>query len=158
MNTEPNQTAHWVMPGTYTATLTVDGKVYTQTFTIKMDPRVKTSTAILQQQHDLSWQCYAGRKECMKILEDIRSYRSNLKTQFSNADQLNKKDKAARELEASPQGSTEPSFGRLNSGFASVFNVLQDSDMPPTIQMINAVKELNQQMIVLKKKWAELKK
>jgi len=158
MNTEPNQTAPWVTPGTYTATLTVDGKVYTQTFTIKMDPRVKTPTATLQQQHDLSLQCYTSREECMKILEDIRSYRSNLKNQFSNADELNKKDKLARELEATQQGSTDPSFGRLSSGFASVFNALQDSDMPPTTQMINAVKELNQQMIVLKKKWAELKK
>jgi len=158
MNTEPNQTAPWVTPGTYTATLTVDGKAYTQTFTIKMDPRVKTSTATLQQQHDLSFQCYTSREECMKILEDIRSYRSNLKNQFSNADELNKKDKLARELEATQQGSTDPSFGRLSSSFASVFNALQDSDMPPTTQMINAVKELNQQMIVLKKKWEELKK
>jgi hypothetical protein len=163
MNTEPNQTAPWVMPGAYTATLTVDGKVYTQTFTIKMDPRVKTSSANLQQQHDLSLQCYVRRKENMKVLEDIRLYRSQLKSQLttlspSAVDELNKKDKLARELEATPQGSTEPSFGRLNSGFASVFNVLQDSDMPPTTQMINAVKELNQQMIALKKKWEDLKK
>ena len=123
-----------------------------------MDPRVKTSATILQQQHDLSWQCYAGREECMKTLEDIHSYRSNLKSQFSNPDELNKKDKLVRELESTPQGSSEPSFGRINNGLASVFNALQDSDMPPTTQMINAVKELNQQMIVLKKKWAELKK
>ena len=123
-----------------------------------MDPRVKTSTATLQQQHDLSLQCYNSREECMKILEDIRSYRSNLKNQFSNADELNKKDKLARELENTPQGSTEPSFGRLNGGFASVFGALQDSDTPPTTQMINAVKELNQQMSVLKKKWEDLKK
>jgi hypothetical protein len=157
-NTEPNQTSPWVMPGTYTATLTTDGKVYTQSLTIKMDPRVKTSPTGLQQQHDLSFECYKGRKECMEILNDIRLFRSNIKSQITNADELNKKDKAARELEATPQGSTEPSFGRLNSGFASVFNVLQDSDMPPTTQMINAVKELNQQMIVLKKKWEDLKK
>ena len=62
------------------------------------------------------------------------------------------------ELESTPQGSIEPSFGRLNSGFASVFNALQDSDMPPTTQMINAAKELNQQMVNLKKKWEDLKK
>ena len=163
MNTEPNQTAPWIMPGTYTATLTVDGKVYTQTFTIKMDPRVKTSLQNLKLQHDLSLQCYNRREECMKILEDIRSYHAKIRRQLTNAsaavaDELNKKDKLARELEATPQGSTEPSFGRLNNGFASVFNVLQDSDMPPTTQMINAVKELNQQMIVLKKKWEDLKK
>lgn len=158
MNTAPDQTAPWIMPGTYIATLTVDGKVYSQTFTIKMDPRVKTSKTSLQLQHDLSLQCYKGRKECMKILDEIRLYRSNLKNQISNADELNKKDKLARELENTPQGSTEPSFGRLNGGFASVFSALQDSDMPPTAQLINAVKELNQQMIVLKKKWEDIKK
>jgi len=158
MNTAPDQTSPWIMPGTYTVSLTVDGKVYSQTFTIKMDPRVKTSAANLQQQYDLSFQCYMGRKECMSILDEIRLYRSNLKSQISNADELNKKDKLARELENTPQGNTEPSFGRLNGGFASVFGALQDSDTPPTTQMINAVKELNQQMIVLKKKWDELKK
>src|SRR5436190_7650204 len=99
----------------------------------------------------------------MSILEDIRLYRLKLKSQLTNAapkvaDDLNKKDKQARELESSPFGSTEPSFGKLNNGFASVFGALQDSDMPPTTQMINTVKELNQQMIVLKKKWEEIKK
>ena len=163
MNTAPDQTAPWVMPGTYTAQLTVDGKVYTQTFTIKMDPRVKTPVTSLQQQYDLSFQCYSGRKECMNILEEIRLYRLQLKGQLTNAtpavaDELNKKDKAVRELESTPFGSTEQSFGRLNSGYASVFNALQDSDMPPTTQMINAVKELNQQMTTLKKKWEDLKK
>lgn len=163
MNTEPNQTAPLVMPGSYIARLTVDGKVYLQTFTVTMDPRVKASLPNLQLQYDLSLKCYESRKECMKILEEIRSYRSAIRGKLTNAspavaDELNKKDKLARELEATPQGSTEPSFGRLNSGFASVFGALQDSDMPPTTQMINAAKELNQQMIVLKKKWEDLKK
>jgi hypothetical protein len=163
MNTEPNQTAPLVMPGGYIARLTVDGKVYLQTFTVAMDPRVKTSLPNLKSQYDLSLNCYENRKECMNILEDIRSYRSSIRSQLTNAapavaDELNKKDKIARELEATPQGGAEPSFGRLNSGFASVFNALQDSDMPPTTQMINAVKELNQQMTTLKKKWEDLKK
>src|SRR4030095_10199285 len=163
MNTAPDQTAPWVMPGNYIAILTADGISDTTMFTIKMDPRVKTSLPNRKLQHDLSLQCYNGRKECMKVLEEIRSYLSMLHSQLTNAapavaDELNKKDKLARELENTPQGSTEPSFGRLNSGFASVFGALQDSDMQPTTQMINAVKELNQQMIVLKKKWAELKK
>jgi photosystem II stability/assembly factor-like uncharacterized protein len=163
MNTAPDQTSPWVMPGNYIVRLTIDGKIHEQTITIKMDPRVKTPVASLQQQHDLSLQCYDGRKECMNILEEIRLYRSQLKAQLTNttpvvADEQNKKDKIARELEATPQGSTEPSFGRSNTGFASVFNILQDSDTPPTTQMINAVKELNRQMINLKKKWNDLKK
>jgi photosystem II stability/assembly factor-like uncharacterized protein len=135
MNTAPDQTAPWVMPGDYIAILTADGISDTAMFTIKMDPRVKTSKTNLQLQHDLSLQCYEGRKECMKILEEIRLYRSMLHSQLTNtvpavADELNSKDKTARELEATAQGSNEPSFGRLNSGFASVFGALQDSDMP----------------------------
>ncbi|HEU5168346.1 MAG TPA: hypothetical protein VFU29_22530, partial [Chitinophagaceae bacterium] len=157
MNTAPDQTSPWAMPGTYTAQLTVDGKVYTQTFTIKMDPRVKTSSGDLQMQHDLSLQCYTGRKECMNLIADIRSYRTAPKSGVTG-DEYKKLYQALIELEVTPQGSTEPSFGRLNSGFTSVFNVLQDSDMPPTIQMTNAVKELNQQMVILKKKWEDLKK
>ena len=58
MNTAPDPTSPWVMPGTYTARLTVDGKIYDQSFTVKMDPRVKTSAKDLQLQHDLSLSCY----------------------------------------------------------------------------------------------------
>ena len=94
----------------------------------------------------------------MKIIDEIRSYRSSLKSRITDADELNKKDKEAAAFESTLQGSNDWSFGRLNAGFSSVFNVLQDSDMPPTTQMINAVKELNQQMIALKKKWEDLKK
>ncbi len=42
-NTAPEETSPWVMPGNYKARLTVDGKTYEHSFSIKMDPRVKTS-------------------------------------------------------------------------------------------------------------------
>src|ERR1043165_9595034 len=42
-NTPPEPTSPWAMPGKYSAVLTVDGKKYSQTFTVKMDPRIKTS-------------------------------------------------------------------------------------------------------------------
>ncbi len=141
MNTEPDQTSPWVMPGTYVARLTVDGKIFDQPFTVKMDPRVKTTTAALQQQHDLSLQCYEGRKECMKILEEISQYKLKAQNQL------------VKEIETSKAG-----FSRLMNSFASVHAALQDSDMPPTTQQINAVKELQQQLNELKKKWNELKK
>src|SRR5580698_10128623 len=56
--TAPNPTSPWVMPGTYTVKLTVDGKSYTQPLLIKMDPRVKTPVAELKKQYDLSDKCY----------------------------------------------------------------------------------------------------
>ncbi len=44
----------WVMPGRYQAKLTVDWSSTTQSFTVRMDPRVKTPTAALRRQFVLS--------------------------------------------------------------------------------------------------------
>jgi hypothetical protein len=161
-NTEPAQTAPWVMPGKYIVRLTVDGRVLTQSFTIKMDPRVKTSLPGLQKQHDLSLQCYEGRKECMHILEEIRLYRLMLRGQMTNppanvADDLNKKDKQAALMENNPPGSNAPSFRRYNNSFAAISNTLQESDQPPTAQAIAALAETQKQLQELKIKWIELK-
>ncbi len=57
-NTAPEYTSPWVMPGTYTARLTVDGRTQSQSFSVKMDPRIKTSSLDLQKQHDYSLKCY----------------------------------------------------------------------------------------------------
>jgi hypothetical protein len=163
MNTAPNQTSPFVMPGNYIVRLTIDGKVHQQMVTIKMDPRVKTSMKDLQMQYDLSLQCYNGRKECMKIIEEIRFYRSQIKNQLtilspSAIDELNKKDKEAASLESTPQGSQTESFTKVNGEFASIFNILQDSDTPPTTQTIAAFKEADAAFKELKKKWDALKK
>lgn len=120
-NTDPVPTSPWVMPGTYQARLTIDGKTYTKTFTIKMDPRVTTSLQDLQTQFDLSWQCYQGRKECLQILAGL------------------------------PAGSNDPGFRRLSFSFASLQGVLQDNDMPPTKSQQSAVKELIKKLEALKR-------
>ena len=64
-NTPPDATAPWVMPGNYKIRLTANGQTQEQPITITMDPRVKTSTAQWQRQHDLSMICYEGRKKSM---------------------------------------------------------------------------------------------
>ncbi|HEY6808139.1 MAG TPA: hypothetical protein VI160_05060, partial [Gemmatimonadales bacterium] len=50
------------LPGVYTARLTVDGKSYTQTFTVRNDPRSPATAADLAAQHDLQMKLYAGAK------------------------------------------------------------------------------------------------
>jgi hypothetical protein len=104
-NTAPEATAPWVMPGSYTITLQVNGKTYTQPLELKIDPRVKTSVQDLQKQHDLSMICYEGRKKTI--------------------------DK-------------NPALYRK---FSALFEILEQTEMAPTSQVINAVlaaqKELN---------------
>lgn len=65
MNTAPDATSPWVMPGVYIAKLTVDGKEFFQAFRVKMDPRVKTATKDLQLQHDISVMCYNNIQKCI---------------------------------------------------------------------------------------------
>ena len=120
MNTAPDPSSPWVMPGTYTARLTVDaspngeagrGKTYNQSFTVKMDPRVKTSAKDLQLQHDLSLSCYNYIKKCMNDLNTVTD-----------------KDKLT-------------AIRKYVSSFTGLQNALQDGDWPPTTQMIKAVNE-----------------
>ncbi len=51
------------LPGVYSIKLTVDGKSYTQTVTVKNDPRSPASAADLLAQHDLLMKLYDGSKE-----------------------------------------------------------------------------------------------
>lgn len=161
-NTPPSQSAPWVMPGNYIVKLTVDGKTLSQSFTVRMDPRVKTSFADLQKQHDLSIVCYESMKECQNIVKDIIAYRSTLKSQITNApasaaDALNKNDQLAEELENTPQGKNGPSFVKLNGNFATLQSDMQNADVAPTSPTINAVSDAQKQLNELIKKWNELK-
>ena len=117
-----------------------------------MDPRVKSSAADLQKQHDLSLICYEGRKKCMESLNEIRIYKSRLNGRDSSN---NSKQPSA--LESTPQGSQAPSFARLNNNFASLQNILQETDMLPTTQTAAAVKEAQKQLNDLLSKWNHLK-
>ena len=154
-NTAPNETSPFVMPGTYLVALTVNGqRVSEQRLTIKMDPRIKTTVADLQKQHDLSKQCYDGRKKCMAALQEIRSFRSQASGSNGITSEM---EKQLSQLENTPAASQDPSFGRLNNAFGSLFNVIQETDMPPTTQSIAAAMEFQKQLELLLAKWKKLR-
>ena len=157
------------MPGVYTAKLTVDGKSFTQTFTIKMDPRVKTSVADLQKQHDLSLQCYTMRRDGIELQKQVHAFRTELQSQLAaagnkEAEKFSSLEKQAAALEGAQgfgfrrggQGQ-EPSFGRLNNSFAGLLNLFQESDRPPTSQAVAAFNNAKKQFDELLRKWTELK-
>ena len=85
-NTAPDATAPWVLPGTYTIRMTVGGKTLEQALEIKMDPRVKTTMADLQRQHNLSKACYDARKQTMNKYPQIDRKLSSLFEILDNTD------------------------------------------------------------------------
>ena len=162
-NTAPDQTSPWVMPGNYWVRLTVDGRsLLSQPLIINMDPRVKTSTADLQKQHDLSLQCYEGRKQCISLLTELSQFRAMLHSQLTSAEihvaeKLGKLEKNANQLQSGTFGKNQPNLERLNNSFATIFNLLQENDNPPTSQAINAVAEAQKQLKFLQVIWNDLK-
>jgi vacuolar-type H+-ATPase subunit I/STV1 len=126
-NTAPDATSPWVMPGNYIAKLTVNEKSSEQSFLLKMDPRVKTSTIDLKLQHDLSLDCYEGRKKIEAELEKIKDLRQRIRM---TEEGLKKFDSKEAELK------------KIQSGLASIHNILQDADSKPTTQVVVSAKEL----------------
>jgi len=112
MNTAPDETSPFVMPGDYAVILTVGKQSFASMVTVKMDPRVKTSKKDLQLQHNLSLVCY----------NNIQQYSKLLKAMDPNSDKAK-------------------SLSKFLSAFGSLHNALQGSDWPPTSQMISNVKK-----------------
>jgi photosystem II stability/assembly factor-like uncharacterized protein len=117
MDTAPDPTSPWVLAGNYTAKMTINGKTYTQTFTIKQDPRVKTSPEKMKQIHDLSMICYEA------------------------------KQKITNKLKENPPKETEAKMNKLKNAFSSIFNILVDTDMPVTSQTVKALEEVQRELM-----------
>jgi photosystem II stability/assembly factor-like uncharacterized protein len=146
-NTAPEATSPWVMPGTYTVKLVVDGKPFTKTFSIKMDPRVKTGVKDLQLQHDLSVKVYGLRKEVMQLRNEIASAKATAKSE----------DTQKKLVALLAGGDGKPSPAQLEDRLGDLLGILQGSDTPPTQQAIVSVQTVTAEMEVFRKQWHALK-
>jgi hypothetical protein len=115
-----------------------------------MDPRVKTSLKDLQLQHDLSLEAYNNRKEISEIANEIIALKARIKDP-SEIDSLDK-------FVSGTKGSAETSLNQMAGAFYSLHSLLQESDMPPTTQMINSMKEAQANFQKLLLKWNGMKK
>ncbi len=137
--TAPDFNSPWVMPGTYKVRLEVDGNVYEQLINVFMDPRVQTSTEDLQQQFDLSvkaggtsYWIEQGILNMDSELELIR--KASLKLEGTALDTLKLKEKSLTEIQNSARN--------LLNRASTIFNILQETDMPATSQTIRAAENI----------------
>jgi photosystem II stability/assembly factor-like uncharacterized protein len=124
-NTAPDATSPWVRTGSYTVKLTANGQTYSQPLAVTIDPRVKTPTDKLKQIHDLSLQCYEGRQQARKLLTESEELR-----------------KVSRYTEEGMKKvmDREAALKKTDAAFATLLNILESTDMPPTTQTVTAVK------------------
>src|SRR5579859_3079017 len=162
-NTAPQPTGPCAMPGQYTAVLTVHGKSYSQPLTIKMDPRVKTPLAGLQQQFKLSNDLYTQLLTLSPAVEEAGAAHKQLKDLQSHAkaDTLAAVTALDQKLQALAGGVTRrpgagaeaPTLGSVRTRFLTLLGVLQEADATPTTQATTAVGELQKQLPPLMQRW-----
>ena len=139
-NTPVTPFGPWVLPGRYTVKLTANGKTYSQTLTVKMDPRVQTSSAELERQHRLSMKLYDLLRQDFDALTDVRAFRSDRRN-------------SARENEAA---ALERSLTRLNGNLGSLLSTVERADVEPTSQVVQAIGTVERELNVTLAEWQAL--
>jgi hypothetical protein len=79
-NTVPAPSSPWAAPGQYTIKLTVSGKTYSQPMTVRLDPRVKTPSPVLDRIFGFSKQLYYGSADSQAALQQLREIRAQVKS------------------------------------------------------------------------------
>jgi hypothetical protein len=162
-NSPSSATTPWVSPGTYTVTLTADGKSYSQPITVKQDPRVKTPAAVMQQVYALTDAMYFGAvdaQDAAAAAASMREQAGKIQAQGAAAETLAAFLKQLAALEGQPQavagggrGAGPGGAGRgeapppAASGtlrgvatlLASQMNAMQAADVAPTANTLTAV-------------------
>ena len=159
--TAPNPTSPWVMPGAYTVKLTVDGKSYAQPLVIKMDPRVKTSVVELKKQFDLSDKCYQELKQLIEESDKLISLQTQVEKLLPNASaqlatSLKNMDTGVLNLQNGRPEEKGQNPKALRNTLFSLLNLMQESDMPVTTQVSQAVTKADASFILLNSKFNEL--
>ncbi|HKW75786.1 MAG TPA: hypothetical protein VJN64_09695 [Terriglobales bacterium] len=168
-NTVPQPSGPWVVPGQYIVVLTVDGKSYSQSLTVKMDPRVKTPFAGLQQQFYLSGQIYQRMLTLGPAAEQATELRKQLQERQSKAQpqsaaataitNLSNRLNAVLGTQTRRPGppSEIPTLSLLRAKYMSLFGVLQEADDAPTSQAVAGMSEIEKQLPPLMQQWLQIK-
>jgi photosystem II stability/assembly factor-like uncharacterized protein len=121
-NTVASPTTPWANPGTYTVKLTVDGKSYTQSITVKQDPRVKTAPLVMQTIYSETKAMYYGAadaQEAGRQAQGLRDQIAALKATGPVADSLAALDKKLLALAGAPGGAGGGRGGGRGGGGAA---------------------------------------
>ncbi len=153
--TAPQPTAPWVLPGAYSVSLTAGGKTLTQPLLVKMDPRVKTSSADLARQFEISQRLVKLRTELEPIGKEYDALFAALIKAEERAPEKMRPLREKLESLAAPSRvrNGEPLEFDLLSRARKLFNDIQQADVGPTPQQQTAVDDLEQQAGGVLGKW-----
>jgi photosystem II stability/assembly factor-like uncharacterized protein len=128
----------WVVPGTYTVRLSVDGQSQTVPLVVKMDPRVKTPIEGIRRQYETSRAIDAAIRRGAQAARDARALA----------------DGPAKNARAGEVAST---LSRLNGQLAQLFGMVEQADAAPTPSVLAAWKEISASHEAAMKEWEKIR-
>ncbi|HKC70818.1 MAG TPA: hypothetical protein VKB60_04300 [Terriglobales bacterium] len=154
------------LPGQYTVRLTVDGKSYTAPLTVKMDPRVKTPPAGLEQQFQMETRLASMMTQAGEAVLQARSAGEQLHSLAPKASGQariaitafeNKLNGVLGKSGESSAAATELTLTRVNSDVASLYGDVDRADAAPTLAETNAMAETEHNFASVMQRWNVLK-
>jgi len=158
---EHTPTAPWAPPGRYTVRLTVSGKTYSQPLTLRIDPRVKTPAAGLQQLAALTREMYDAAARTRVAYRDARALVDSL----SGTLRVQVESLAPAAPRPRPRGPVRPGAppppptleSASNAALAAAM-AMQDAEMTPTAAQVAACARARAQVNQVLARWARLKR
>jgi photosystem II stability/assembly factor-like uncharacterized protein len=152
------------LPGDYAVRLTVNGQSFTAPLTVKMDPRVKTPQAGLQQMFNLETRLASLLTSSSEAVIQARSIREQLDKLKPGGTAAESIEAFEKKLKTLTQGSGQPSpaapeltLKRVNSTANTLYGDVYRADATPTVAQVEATKTAEQDSATVMKQWEALK-
>jgi photosystem II stability/assembly factor-like uncharacterized protein len=157
-----------VLPGEYTARLTVNGHTWTASLTVKMDPRVSTPPSGLEEQFNIEQRLASeltastdAAKEAHALLDQL----SKMETQSSGslAEQTKALSQKVEDILRGPKVPTpnaapQPTLAHENEALGTLYGSVGQADVAPTVAQRNAATETERDFSIVLKRWEEIKR
>jgi photosystem II stability/assembly factor-like uncharacterized protein len=169
-NTPAVPSSPWVLPGDYTVRLIAAGQTLSAPLKIIIDPRVKTSSADLQQQFKVSKAIYDDTLHATTAIHEITVLRDQMESGKSTvpgtgATALEEKLNiiAGRERGGGGGGrrggpTGPPTLGSVRTQLARIEHSIQNADAAPTVAQIEAYEITAKPLASLLEQWDNIKK
>jgi photosystem II stability/assembly factor-like uncharacterized protein len=155
------------LPGQYTVRLTVNGKSYTEPLTVKMDPRVKTPPAGLEQQFQMEVRLASMMTQVAEGVLQARSAGDQLHKLSARAsgpvkDAITAFDNKLAAVAGKPGGFSSPpsaqvTLTRVNGEVTTLYGDVDRADATPNTAQVNAMAETEHNFVALMQRWNALK-
>jgi hypothetical protein len=158
-------------PGAYTVRLTVDGKQYTQTLTVRADPRAHIAPGALAAQHALLMRLYSGVAATWTDFKPVATLRDAV-AKIAPGDTGSEVGKGAKALAARLDSIAGDSLGDvrqvwdarpaawsfvdLNREFAIALSAQDNADHAPTQAMVAVARSSCDELRKLVERWRQL--